>query len=150
MGSPFSKIVGSFSFDLVIQRFHAIYWPAILMALDLPPPKSLLVHAHWTMDRQKMSKSRGNVADPLKAMRTYGVDPVRYYLMRNAAITDDSGESVFFGGPCVDRLRAFWTIFRLVCGSNHEALSPRPGWDPRESTGEDHVPEARGKSTEKI
>ncbi|KAG8983454.1 methionyl-tRNA synthetase [Tulasnella sp. JGI-2019a] len=73
-----------------IVRFHAIYWPAILMALDLPPPKNLLAHAHWTMDRQKMSKSRGNVADPFEAMRMYGVDPVRYYLMRNAAITDDS------------------------------------------------------------
>ncbi|KAG8872530.1 methionyl-tRNA synthetase [Tulasnella sp. 331] len=73
-----------------IVRFHAIYWPAILMALDLPPPKTLLAHAHWTMDRQKMSKSRGNVADPFEAIRVYGVDSVRYYLMRNAAIIDDS------------------------------------------------------------
>lgn len=64
------------------------------MALDLPPPKTLLAHAHWTMDRQKMSKSRGNVADPMEAMRKYGTEAVRYYLMRNAAITDDSGEQI--------------------------------------------------------
>ncbi|KAF8688652.1 Class-I aminoacyl-tRNA synthetase, partial [Rhizoctonia solani] len=87
-----------------IIRFHAIYWPAFLLALDLPPPKTLLTHGHWTKDRQKMSKSRGNVADPFLAMGynedgtpkprvvvnpeknrgelDIGVDGVRWYMLR--------------------------------------------------------------------
>ncbi|KAG8934988.1 methionyl-tRNA synthetase [Tulasnella sp. 418] len=73
-----------------ITRFHTIYWPAMLFALGLQPPKTVLTHAHWTMDRYKMSKSRGNVANPFEVMEYYGTDPVRYYLMRNAAIADDS------------------------------------------------------------
>lgn len=66
-----------------IVRFHAIYWPALLMAAGLEPPRTVLSHAHWTMNRLKMSKSRGNVADPFEAIATYGLDGVRWYLMRN-------------------------------------------------------------------
>ncbi|KAG8888063.1 methionyl-tRNA synthetase, partial [Tulasnella sp. 403] len=73
-----------------IVRFHAIYWPAMLIALGLSPPRTLLAHAHWTIDRQKMSKSRGNVADPFDAMRKFGVDPIRYYLIRNGGIAIDA------------------------------------------------------------
>ncbi|KAG8942018.1 methionyl-tRNA synthetase, partial [Tulasnella sp. 408] len=73
-----------------IVRFHAIYWPAMLFALGLEPPKTLLTHGHWTMDNFKMSKSRGNVADPFKAIETYGADAVRYYLMRNAPLVTKS------------------------------------------------------------
>ncbi|KAG0187831.1 methionyl-tRNA synthetase [Apophysomyces sp. BC1034] len=66
-----------------IVRFHAIYWPAFLMAAGLPLPKQILAHAHWTMGKQKMSKSKGNVADPFEVLKAYGVDPVRYYLVRD-------------------------------------------------------------------
>lgn len=66
-----------------IVRFHAIYWPALLIAAGLPPPKQVLVHAHWTMGKLKMSKSRGNVADPFEVMDRYGVESVRWYLMRS-------------------------------------------------------------------
>lgn len=65
-----------------IIRFHALYLPAVLMALDLPLPTALLAHGHWTMDKFKMSKSRGNVANPFDAMDLWGVDPVRAFLMR--------------------------------------------------------------------
>ncbi|KAL1411355.1 methionyl-tRNA synthetase [Vanrija albida] len=65
-----------------IIKFHAMHWPALLMAAGVAPPKRVLAHAHWTMHRAKMSKSRGNVADPLAAMDQYGVDGVRWYLMR--------------------------------------------------------------------
>lgn len=65
-----------------IIRFHVIYWPAFLMAAGLPLPKTILAHAHWTMDHFKMSKSRGNVVDPVKMMDLVGVDAMRYYLMR--------------------------------------------------------------------
>jgi methionyl-tRNA synthetase len=54
----------------------------MLMALDLPLPQTLLAHGHWTMDKFKMSKSRGNVADPFEAMKTWGTDAMRIYLMR--------------------------------------------------------------------
>ncbi|KAI6014807.1 tRNA synthetases class I (M)-domain-containing protein [Pisolithus microcarpus] len=65
-----------------IVRFHAIYLPAILLALKLPLPTTLLAHAHWTANQQKMSKSLGNVTDPMQAMDEYGVDAVRFYLAR--------------------------------------------------------------------
>lgn len=65
-----------------IVRFHAIYLPAILLALKLPLPTTLLAHAHWTANQKKMSKSLGNVTDPMQAMDDYGVDSVRFYLAR--------------------------------------------------------------------
>ncbi|KAH7912233.1 tRNA synthetases class I (M)-domain-containing protein [Hygrophoropsis aurantiaca] len=65
-----------------IVRFHAIYLPAMLHALDLPPSRALLAHAHWTAQQKKMSKSLGNVADPFDAMDRFGVDVVRFYLAR--------------------------------------------------------------------
>ena len=79
--------------DIRTHRFHAIFWPAFLMAIGLEPPKTVLAHAHWTMDRQKMSKSRGNVANPFEAMDTFGVDAVRYYLARvGGGLVDDAGK----------------------------------------------------------
>lgn len=76
-----------------IIRFHAVYWPAFLMASDLEVPKQLLVHGWIKVDEQKMSKSLGNVIDPQDLYAQYGADPVRYYLMRKMAITHDSSFS---------------------------------------------------------
>ncbi|CAK7220549.1 methionyl-tRNA synthetase [Sporothrix curviconia] len=72
-----------------ILRFHAVYWPALLLALDLPLPKQLLSHAHWTLGRKKMSKSVGNVVNPFYAMDRFGVDAMRYYLVHDGGIEDD-------------------------------------------------------------
>ncbi|KAF8311059.1 hypothetical protein DL93DRAFT_2061473 [Clavulina sp. PMI_390] len=66
-----------------ITRFHAVLFPAFLMAAKLPLPHTVLAHGHWTVDRFKMSKSRGNVVDPFEEMQTYGTDSVRFFLMRN-------------------------------------------------------------------
>ncbi len=77
-----------------ILRFHAIYWPAFLMASDLALPKQLLVHGWIQVDKQKMSKSLGNVVDPMVLYKDYGADPVRYYLMRHMAITQDSNFNI--------------------------------------------------------
>ncbi|PFH48978.1 hypothetical protein AMATHDRAFT_148665 [Amanita thiersii Skay4041] len=65
-----------------ILRFHAIYLPAMLLALDMPLPRQLLAHAHWTVEQKKMSKSLGNVVDPFQAIDDFGIDVVRYYLAR--------------------------------------------------------------------
>lgn len=64
-----------------ITRFHAIYWPAMLMGAGLELPKSIIAHAHWTMKDEKISKSRGNVVDPFESLKEWGVDGLRYYLM---------------------------------------------------------------------
>lgn len=73
-----------------IVRFHTIYWPAFLMALNLPLPTNFLCHAHWTMNTQKMSKSLGNVVNPFAAMKRFGVDTVRYYMVRDGGFADDA------------------------------------------------------------
>jgi methionyl-tRNA synthetase len=72
-----------------IVRFHAVYWPAMLMALDLPLPKKLLVHNHWTMSNRKMSKSLGNVVNPFYALERWGTDTLRYFLMRYGSLNGD-------------------------------------------------------------
>lgn len=73
-----------------IVRFHAIYWPAFLMASGLAMPKKLLVHGWIKVGDQKMSKSLGNAIDPMQLAQDYGVDEMRYYLTRKMAITQDS------------------------------------------------------------
>lgn len=65
-----------------ITRFHAIYWPAILKSACLELPKQLFVHGYLTVDGQKMSKTIGNVVDPISLIEKYGTDAVRYYLLR--------------------------------------------------------------------
>lgn len=73
-----------------IMRFHCIYWPAFLLALDLPLPKQILTHAHWTLKQQKMSKSVGNVVSPAFAINRFGVDTMRFYLAHDGGIKEDS------------------------------------------------------------
>jgi len=76
-----------------IVRFHAVYWPAILMALNLPISKRLLVHGWITVDDKKMSKSFGNAIDPEILLKAYGPEPVRYYLMRQIPVNQDGNFS---------------------------------------------------------
>lgn len=76
-----------------IMRFHAIIWPAMLMALEQPLPKHLAVHGWITFNGQKMSKSLGNVVDPFILGERYGVDAIRYHIMREMALGADSSFS---------------------------------------------------------
>ncbi|MCD7773663.1 MAG: methionine--tRNA ligase [Ruminococcus sp.] len=76
-----------------IMRFHAIVWPAMLMALDLPLPKHLAVHGWITFNGQKMSKSLGNVVDPFILGERYGSDAIRYHILREMALGADSSFS---------------------------------------------------------
>lgn len=72
-----------------ILRFHAVYWPAFLLAADLPLPQRIFAHGWWTKDGEKISKSLGNVIDPVELVDTYGVDPTRFFLMAEVAFGND-------------------------------------------------------------
>ena len=76
-----------------IMRFHALIWPAMLMALEEPLPKHLAVHGWITFNGQKMSKSKGNVVDPMILGERYGTDTVRYHILREMALGADSSFS---------------------------------------------------------
>lgn len=72
-----------------ILRFHAVYWPAILLSAGLPLPTTLVVHGYVTVDGAKISKSLGNTIDPVELVECYGVDPLRYYLLRAIPPSED-------------------------------------------------------------
>jgi methionyl-tRNA synthetase len=72
-----------------ILRFHAIYWPAFLMAADLAPPRRVFAHGWWTIEGQKMSKSLGNAIDPVKLVEEFGLDAVRFFLLREVPFGQD-------------------------------------------------------------
>ncbi len=72
-----------------IVRFHAVYWPAFLMAADIPLPDRIFAHGWWTNEGQKISKSVGNVIDPFELVETYGLDQVRYFLLREVPFGND-------------------------------------------------------------
>src|SRR4051794_28092151 len=76
-----------------ILKFHAVIWPALLMAADLPLPKQLFIHGYLLMDEHKMSKSLGNVIDPFEVIEKYGTDALRFYLMREVSFGQDGNVS---------------------------------------------------------
>lgn len=72
-----------------ILRFHAVYWPAFLMSAGLKPPKRIFAHGWWTIEGQKMSKSLGNVIAPQDLINRYGMEPSRYFLLREVPFGND-------------------------------------------------------------
>jgi len=76
-----------------ILRFHAVYWPAFLMAAGLPVPKTVYGHGWWLKDDTKMSKSKGNVLDPHVLLKAFGPDPLRYFLLREIPVGQDGNFS---------------------------------------------------------
>ncbi len=77
-----------------IFRFHAVIWPAVLMALGMPLPKKVFAHGWWTVEGEKMSKSLGNFIDPRDLTNKYGVDPLRYFIFREVPFGGDGDFSV--------------------------------------------------------
>ncbi|CEL95847.1 unnamed protein product [Vitrella brassicaformis CCMP3155] len=76
-----------------ILRFHAIMWPAFLLAAGIEPPKRVFAHGWWTRDGQKISKSVGNVIDPIQLVERYGLDAVRYFMISEVAFGQDGDYS---------------------------------------------------------
>ncbi len=86
-----------------ILRFHAIYWPAFLMSLDLPLPKHIAAHGWWTRDGDKMSKSKGNVVNPKEVADAYGLDAFRYFMLREVPFGQDGD---FSQKALIDRINS--------------------------------------------
>ena len=77
-----------------ILTTHSVYWPTMLMSANIPLPQAIFAHGWWLIGKSKMSKSLGNVVDPLGLIEEYGVDPVRYYLMREMVLGQDASFTI--------------------------------------------------------
>ncbi|NOX16471.1 MAG: methionine--tRNA ligase [Epsilonproteobacteria bacterium] len=86
-----------------ILRFHAIYWPAFLMSLNLPLPKHVAAHGWWTRNGEKMSKSKGNVVDPKEVADAYGLENFRYFMLREVPFGQDGD---FSQKALIDRINS--------------------------------------------
>ncbi len=86
-----------------ILRFHAVYWPAFLMSLELDMPKHIAAHGWWTRNGEKMSKSKGNVVDPKKVADAYGLENFRYFLLREVPFGQDGD---FSQKALIDRINS--------------------------------------------
>lgn len=115
-----------------ILRFHAVYWPALLMAAGLTPPKRVYAHGWWTIDGQKISKSLGNVINPIDLVKEVGLDQVRYFLLREISFGSDGD---FSRTALKQRINAdlandFGNLVQRVLSfiyKNCEARIPTPG-----------------------
>ncbi|MEA2781871.1 MAG: methionyl-tRNA synthetase [Rhodospirillaceae bacterium] len=115
-----------------ILRFHAVYWPAFLMAADLAPPHRVFAHGWWTNEGQKISKSVGNIIDPLQLIERYGLDAVRYFLLREIPF---GGDGDFSHRAMVNRMNGdlandFGNLAQRVLSminKNCGAVVPTPG-----------------------
>ena len=100
-----------------IIRFHAVYWPAFLMAADLPLPKKIFAHGWLLFEQEKMSKSKGNVAYPEPIVKVLGNDALRYYLLR---------EVVFGQDGIFQRRRPHHALQRRSCEWPRQSRQPHP------------------------
>jgi methionyl-tRNA synthetase len=115
-----------------ILRFHAVYWPAFLMAAGLEPPRRVFAHGWWTVEGQKMSKSLGNFITPDSMIATYGLDPVRYFLLRELPFGNDGDFShrAVVGRLNGDLANDFGNLAQRVLtmiNRNCDARVPEPG-----------------------
>ncbi len=115
-----------------IVRFHAVYWPAFLMAADLPLPKKIFAHGWWTNEGNKISKSLGNVIDPFELVEKYGVDQIRYFLMREVPFGNDGD---FSNSQLINRINSdlansygnlFQRVTSMIFKNCNEVIPIRP------------------------
>lgn len=112
-----------------ILTTHCVYWPTMLFALGLPLPKTVYAHGWWMIGQDKMSKSLGNVVNPLDLVEQYGIDAVRYYLMREMVLGQDSNFTVDSFIKCYnsDLANDFGNLLNRVSGligKNHGGIIP--------------------------
>jgi methionyl-tRNA synthetase len=115
-----------------IIRFHCVYWPAFLMAAGLAPPKKIYAHGWWTVEGHKMSKSLGNAIDPNALVEKYGLDQLRYFLMREIPFGKDGdfSESSIAGrinGELANELGNLAQRFLSFIAKNIDGVLPEPG-----------------------
>ncbi len=115
-----------------IVRFHSVYWPAFLMAAGLEPPRRVFAHGWWTVEGQKMSKSLGNFIPPKALVDKYGLDPVRYFLLRELPFGNDGDFShrAIVGRLNGDLANDFGNLAQRVLSMinrNCNARVPEPG-----------------------
>ena len=115
-----------------IIRFHAVYWPAFLMAAKLPLPKKVFAHGWWTNEGNKISKSLGNVINPFEIVEKYGIDQVRYFLMREVPFGNDGD---FSNSQLVNRVNSdlansygnlFQRVVSMICKNCDEEVPIKP------------------------
>ncbi|ELH5681916.1 methionine--tRNA ligase [Campylobacter coli] len=101
-----------------ILRFHAIYWPAFLMSVDLPLPKFIGAHGWWTKEGEKMSKSKGNVVKPKEVVDVYGLEAFRYFLLREVPFGNDGdfSESVLINRINTELGNEFGNLLNRIIG----------------------------------
>ncbi len=115
-----------------ILRFHAVYWPAFLMSAGVAPPKRVFAHGWWTSEGQKISKRLGNVIDPMEIVERYGLDQVRYFLLREVPFGNDGDFShkAMVGRMNNDLANDFGNLAQRVLSminKNCGAALPEPG-----------------------
>ncbi|EAH4670371.1 methionine--tRNA ligase [Campylobacter coli] len=101
-----------------ILRFHAIYWPAFLMSVDLPLPKFIGAHGWWTKEGEKMSKSKGNVVKPKEVVDAYGLEAFKYFLLREVPFGNDGdfSESVLINRINTELGNEFGNLLNRIIG----------------------------------
>jgi methionyl-tRNA synthetase len=112
-----------------IVRFHAVYWPAFLMSAKLPLPKQVFGHGFLLNRGEKMSKSVGNVVDPMELAELYGVDALRYFLLRDVSFGNDGtfSDEAIVTRANADLSNSFGNLAqRVLC--LHRQESRRPWW----------------------
>jgi len=114
-----------------ILMTHAVYWPTMLFSANIPQPKTIFAHGWWLIGESKMSKSLGNVINPLELIDKYGVDPLRYYLMREMVLGQDASFTMesFIKRYNSDLANDFGNLFSRVStliAKNFENVIPEP------------------------
>lgn len=121
-----------------ILRFHAVLWPCILLAAGLPLPRRVFAHGWWTVNGEKMSKSRGNVVDPLEVIKRFGVDRFRYFLLREVSfgLDGDFSEKAFIERSNADLSDNFGNLIHrtvsMVLRYRNGKVSRPSGYEDRE------------------